>query len=265
MIEMRSMLYLDDGSTVECEVKLPVKHRKNIASIANYLILNSDVNRNLRNRTVFEKIEMLEKEITKKGVNAVIPSSICQRHYYLIKKVMHDESTYPKRALIEAKKKSDKEKLLRKYYKNNFGDEFISVAEGLSNEDKLFTAEKEYELKKIGFSGDRMEMESDTQFANVCADVDAKNRCIEVSAELFNPVYGEEENNTDLYSRLIDHVVALFKEKMGIIPEIHSSNEYGGSDDESFTFSLCLNDQIDTVIKFVNTLEEISGEIIEFS
>lgn len=79
-------LYLDDGTTVDIEINIPGKYKKNIATIANYIILNSRVNTKLGNRPVYEKIEMLETEIEKKGISYVIPSKTSQLHYYLIKK-----------------------------------------------------------------------------------------------------------------------------------------------------------------------------------
>lgn len=68
------VLYQEDGKTVDIELSIPRKYRKYIATIANYLILNSAINAELKNRPVYEKIEILEKKIAEKGIEYVIPS-----------------------------------------------------------------------------------------------------------------------------------------------------------------------------------------------
>lgn len=260
--EYTYVIYLEDGSTIECEIKLPAKHKKNIATIANYLILNSEINRKLKNRTAYEKIDLLEKELASSRLDVVIPSAICQKHYYLMKKILHDKSTYPQKAITAADRKRDKEKILRNYYQKDFEEEFSLLIQGLSNEIMLFEAEKEYELKRLGFKDDGISFvyEDDSIFANVSADVDGKGKKIIVSAELYNPVFGEE-NGSDYYTRMIDKTSQLFEEKMGIEPELHSSNEYGNCIDESISFVLRLNAQIENVEKFLGVLHEISNEI----
>ena len=98
-------LFLDDGKTADVELTIPKKQKKNIATIANYLLMNSEINKELKNRPVYEKIDMLEGLIAEKGIDTVLPSVESQMHYYSIKKYMHDESKYPQKKLIETKKK----------------------------------------------------------------------------------------------------------------------------------------------------------------
>ena len=195
-------IYLDDGKSIECEINIPVKHKKNIATIANYLILKSDINRELKNRPVYEKIDMLEEEINNTSIESIIPSTACQKHYYLIKKILHDESVYPKKKIEKAEKKREKEKILRDYYKKDFQDEFSLLVENLANEDKLFEAEKEYELKKIGFKnsayGLGLVYESQSHFSDVYAEIDEKDRTITISTELCNPFFGKK-NSEECY------------------------------------------------------------------
>ena len=103
-------LYQEDGKTVDIELPIPGKYKKYIATIANYLILNSSINTELGNRPVYEKIEILEEKIKEKGLDYVLPSRRSQMHYYLIKKVFHDESRYPAQALAKSSKKKEKGK-----------------------------------------------------------------------------------------------------------------------------------------------------------
>ena len=102
-------LFLNEGRTADVELTIPKKQKKNIATIANYLLMNSEINKELKNRPVYEKIDMLEGFIDEKGIDVVIPSVESQMHYYSIKKYMHDESKYPKKKLTEMKKKKDRE------------------------------------------------------------------------------------------------------------------------------------------------------------
>ena len=179
-----------------------------------------------------------------------------------MKKILQAKSTYPKKAITAADRKRDKEKILRNYYQKDFEEEFSLLIQGLSNEIMLFEAEKEYELKRLGFKDDGISFvyEDDSIFANVSADVDGKGKKIIVSAALYNPVFGEE-NGSDYYTRMIDKTSQLFEEKMSIEPELRSSNEYGNCIDESISFVFGLNAQIENVEKFLKVLHEISNEI----
>lgn len=100
-------IYIEDGNTVDVEILIPRKYKKNISMIANYLILDSGINSRLRNRPVYEKIEMLENEIEEKGIDNVIPSMCSQKHYSVIKKVFYDEGKYPAKKLFEATSKKE--------------------------------------------------------------------------------------------------------------------------------------------------------------
>lgn len=60
---------------------------------------------------------MLETEIEENGISYVIPSKTSQLHYYLIKKIMHDESKYPAKEINKEMKKSKRKEILRNYYR----------------------------------------------------------------------------------------------------------------------------------------------------
>ena len=190
-------LFLDDGKTADVELTIPKKQKKNIATIANYLLMNSEINKELKNRPVYEKIDMLEGLIAEKGIDTVLPSVESQMHYYSIKKYMHDESKYPQKKLIETKKKKDREKTLKAYYQTYFTDEFSRLLKCLRNVDQLFIAEMEYKLKKLGFEykEDKLEIDidKDLMFDNIGTEIDEKQRKLIISAELYNPFF-EEDN-----------------------------------------------------------------------
>lgn len=253
-------LYLDDGNTVDIQIPIPAKFKKNIATIANYIILNSDVNSMLRNRPVYEKIELLEEEILRKGIDHVIPNKRSQLHYYLIKEIFHDSSKYPKKNIVAAKNKTERKKFLKAYYQTYFEKEFTRLTQLLKNEEKMFILEMECELVKLGFvrGNDILTLESDSCFANIEAKIDEKNKKLELSAELYNPYYGENKNSDELYSSMIDTVSDKFTQIFGKGPCISSSDEYGGSDDVSFTFSYIFEPKILKVEEFILSLNKIS-------
>lgn len=105
-------IYLDDGETVDIEVNLPKRYKKNIATLANYIIINSEINRALKNRPIYEKIDLVEKIINERGIDVVIPSEESQKHYYSIKKYLYDESKYPEKKLNDEKRKTEKRAIL---------------------------------------------------------------------------------------------------------------------------------------------------------
>ena len=257
--EYRYALYLENGDTVDIEINIPRKYRKNIATIANYIILNSRVNSKLANRPVYEKVEMLEKEIEENGFDYVIPSERSQLHYYLIKKIMHDESKYPAQEIREGKNKIERQRILREYYRQDFEEEFRKLTDALAHEELVIAAKLEYELLKEGFvkEEDVFIFESDTIFSNIEANIDVKNKKLVMEAELYNPWYGENEDG-DLYSKLIEKTVSTFSDKYGKEPCIQSSNEWDGSDDESFVFSYIFDPKVDNAVGFLRILEEIS-------
>lgn len=260
--EYRYALYLDDGETVDIEVALPGRHRKNVATIANYLIMNSSINAELKNRPVYEKIEILEDKMSEVDIDYVIPSETCRKHYYLIKKIMHDESKYPRSKINETKTKKERKKILKSYYQTYFEDEFALLTESLANEDKVFVSELEYKLKKIGFykEGDLFLYDHDSIFTNVEAAIDERKRKVTMSAELYNPAYFEK-NNDEEYAELLSRVIDDLTQNLGKAPEIHSSNEWGGSEDESFVFSIEYEPDIQKIEDFLGVLSDISEGI----
>lgn len=255
-------LYLEDGTTADIEIKIPGRCRKNIATLANYIILNSRVNTKLGNRPVYEKIEMLDSEIEKSGINHVIPSERSQLHFYMIKKIMHDESKYPAEKISREKTKSKRKDLLRMYYKQDFEDEFKKLTDALTNEGLVIATRLGYELLKKGFVKveDVFTFEADTIFSNIEADIDVKNKKLFMMAELYNANYGEEQGGTS-YTKLIEEIANIFYNKYGEKPCIRSSNEWGGSDDESFVFSYAFEPKVDNALDFLKTLEEISNTL----
>lgn len=257
-------LYLEDGKTLDIEIKIPRKYKKYIATITNYLILKSTYNSEIANRPVYEKIDMLDKKIGEFGIDKVIPSTRSQMHYIVIRKVMHDESAYPKKKIMEATKKSDRKKILQEYYKKDFEDEYQRLVDILNREESIIAIKLEYDLLKNGFikEDDIFIYESDTNFANVRADIDVKNKKLIMSAEIYNPFYGEEDDNGDEgYSRLIDSVIEGFIKLYGYKPCIRSSDEYGGCDDVSYRFELIFEPNIKYANIFLSNLATISEKI----
>lgn len=252
-------LYLEDGTTVDIEINIPGRYRKNIATIANYIILNSYVNTKLGNRPVYEKIEMLETEIEENGIDHVIPSKRSQLHYYLIKKIMHDESKYPAEKISKGENNTKRKEILIDYYRQDFEEEFRKLTDALTHEEMVIAAKLEYELCKKGFvqDEDAFIFKADTIFSNIAANIDVKNKKLIMEAELFNPWYGEDEDG-DPYSKLLEKTINAFLDKYGEEPCIRSSNEWGGSDDESFVFSYAFAPEVDNAVGFLRTLEEIS-------
>ena len=256
-------LYMEDGNTVDVEILLPRKFKKYIATISNYLILDKKINEKLKNRPVYEKIDMLEEHITEKGIDAVIPSITSQKHYYLIKKIMHDESKYPKKNLDTETQKKKKRDALRKYYVNHFYDEYMILTRGLCNIDMYFIAEAEYKLKQEGFSlkEGQYTIEHDSVFSNVVAEIDEKKKQVFMSAELFNPFY-KEENDSEEYAELVERTYNLFTSYLGTEPSIRSSLEYSECEDESFSFILPIKPNNADIKKYLAVLSDISSQIV---
>ena len=255
-------LYQEDGKTVDIELPIPGKYKKYIATIANYLILNSSINTELGNRPVYEKIEILEEKIKEKGLDYVLPSRRSQMHYYLIKKVFHDESRYPAQALAKSSKKKEKREILKGYYLTHFEDEFTKLVTMFNNEDCVLAAELEDGLLKRNFVKDPLmqengyKFEGETLFASVCAEVDIKRRKLIMSAEKYNPTYGEEN---DSYAELLDKIAEKFEEIFAKEPCIRSSDEWGGSDDVSCEFIYEFDWDIKNVDEFLTALHKIDA------
>lgn len=149
--EYKYETYKEDGETVDWYIKLTGSNKKKMATMANYLIMEGDTNRKLRDRTVYEKIELLEKLLLSKNIESIIPSKTSRDHYYLIKKVFHDESQYPKKKIEGAKTKSEKKRILKEYYENIFEREYNTLVGLLRDDNALFFAEFEYHLVEKGF------------------------------------------------------------------------------------------------------------------
>lgn len=246
-------IYQKDGNTVEVEIKAPRRIRKYIATIANYLILNRTVNSELRNRPVYEKIELLEQKIETLGIDNVIPSDRSRLHYYLYKEILHDHSAYPYDKISTSRKKRDKINLLKNYYQVDFEKEFKKLADALARKESLEAARLMYDLLVAGYKndGNSFFLESDSVFSNVMAEVDLVNGKLIMSAELANPAYGEEN---DGYAELIEQTIEAFTVIFKQEPEVRSSNEWGGSEDESFYFYLTFRPSINNVNLFLQEL-----------
>lgn len=253
-------LYSEDGGRVDIEIVMPKKQRKHIATIANYIILNRQVNANLENRPVYEKIEMLETEIKENGINYVIPSKTSQLHYYLIKKIMHDESKYPAEKIRRGENEAERKKILRDYYRLYFEDEFRKLTDALTHEEVVNAARLEYELLKEGFekAEDVFTFELDTIFKNIEANIDVKNEKLIMATELYNPWYGKDAEGESCLE-LIQKIINAFSDKYGEEPRVLSSNEWGGSDDESYIFSYVFEPEISNAMRFLDALNEVSG------
>lgn len=135
--DFKYALYNEEGK-ICAEISLPGKYRKYIATICNYIILEKEINSNLKNRPVYEKIEMLEREIKEKGIDFVIPSKRSQFHFYQIKEYLHDKCHYPKEKLDNSKTKGEKELLLKNYYTKYFEEEFLELARTMDNVETIY-------------------------------------------------------------------------------------------------------------------------------
>lgn len=260
---------LYDGTKKIAEISLPAKCKKYIATIANYLILETETNARLSNCPVYEKINMLEQEILNRGIEDIIPSERSQLHYYQIKKYLYDESKYPKLRLDNAKTQKEREQVLKNYYSNDFEDEFLNLARTMDDEGTVYEFETYKKLVNLGFRYEKgeftcglgsLEYEMDTVFGDIEANINPKEKNITLSIEVFNPYYGtgrEEE-----YSIILERVKNMFADKFKKCPEMHSSNEYGGSEDESVSFSYDIKMNENNVNKFIDTVKLVSDKIL---
>lgn len=260
---------LYDGTKKIAEISLPAKCKKYIATIANYLILETETNARLSNCPVYEKKNMLEQEILNRGIEDIIPSKRSQLHYYQIKKYLYDESKYPKLRLDNAKTQKEREQVLKNYYSNDFEDEFLNLARTMDDEGTVYEFETYKKLVNLGFRYEKgefacglgsLEYEMDTVFGDIEANINPKEKNITLSIEVFNPYYGtgrEEE-----YSIILERVKNMFADKFKKCPEMHSSNEYGGSEDESVSFSYDIKMNENNVNKFIDTVKLVSDKIL---
>lgn len=261
--ECNYTLFLDDDKTVDVEINLPKKHKRRIATIANYIMIDSEINKKLKNRPVFEKIDLMEDFIADRGIDAVIPSNESRKHYYLIKKYLHDESKYPKKMLDVELSKAKKKKILIDYYKNYFEDEYKILSNSLRDPDMVFVAGFEYELIKRGFEAkdDRLVKDLDNVFAKITSKIDRKARKITLSAEIYNP-FTDEDDGEKKYGKLIENVKNQFSNIFEDAPKLHFSSEYcEGCPDESVEFVYVFDSEIQKVEDFIEGLQVISEKI----
>lgn len=259
---------LYDGTKKIAEISLPAKCKKYIATIANYLILETETNARLSNCPVYEKINMLEQEILNRGIDDIIPSKRSQLHYYQIKKYLYDESKFPKLRLDNAKTQKEREQVLKNYYLNDFEDEFLNLARTMDNEGTVYEFETYEKLVNLGFRYENgefacglgsLEYEMDTVFGDIEANINPKEKNITLSIEVFNPYYGTCKDEE--YSIILERVKNMFADKFKKCPEMHSSNEYGGSEDESVSFSYDIKMNENNVNKFIDTVKLVSDKI----
>jgi len=264
----------DDNEKKLAEIALPRKYKKYIATIANYLILDNEINANLKNRPVYEKIDMLEQVILDKGIDFVIPSKRSQLHYYQIKKYLHDDSQYPKLLLERAKTRKEREQVLKNYYSNYFEDEFLNLARTMDNKGIVYEFETYKKLIKLGFTYEKdgyecnmgsLEYDMDTVFHSIEAYINPREENVTLSVEVYNPYYGtvsDKCNMENKYSAMLEIIEELFVDKFKKRPNIESSNSYGGSDDESITFSYNIKMNENNIMKFINTVKYVNDTLI---
>lgn len=263
--DFKYSLYDEDGKKC-AEISLPRKYRKYIATIANYLILENEINANLKNRPVYEKIDMLEQEISNKGIDMVIPSKRSQLHFYQIKSYLHDDSSYPKKELDRAETRKEREELLKNYYLEYFEEEFLDLARTMDNEDIVYKYETREKLLKLGFvlDKDSLVYDADTSFSEVEAIINPKGKNITLSVEVYNPYYGTTEDVLESekgYNEIIEKVKSVFVDRFKRCPAMESSNDYGGSEDESITFSYNLKMNENNIKKFIDAVKIASDSI----
>lgn len=256
--DFKYALYNEEGK-ICAEISLPGKYRKYIATICNYIILEKEINSNLKNRPVYEKIEMLEREIKEKGIDFVIPSKRSQFHFYQIKEYLHDKCHYPKEKLDNSKTKGEKELLLKNYYTKYFEEEFLELARTMDNVETIYVFKTREKLMELGFTldDDTLKYSIENGLNDVIAEINPKEKNITLSVEVYNPYYGINQTDIDSkhkYNEIIEMVKSIFFDKFKNCPEIHSSNEYGGSDDESITFSYDLKMHKNNVSKFIDAV-----------
>lgn len=251
-------IYQDDGKTIDVEIQAPAKCKQYISTIANYLLMNKSINEQLKNRPVFEKINIIEQESREKKLEEIIPSYECRKQYYVIKKILHDESKYPQKKLEEAKNKKEKKKILSSYYKDYFLDEYNDMASILNSEEKVFEIEMDYILKNLSFERNDAyyEIETESIFSNLQLEVDEKNKKLIASVELYNPFYGEK-NGDDEYEKMLHFAIDQFKKKITEKVRLTSSNEYGGSDDESIEFACDIESNEESIKQFIDAINSI--------
>lgn len=253
-------LYKENTDVVDVKINTPRKYKSYIATLANYIWLDSEVNSSLHNRPVYEKIAILEDIIKKKGIDDIICGVRSQQHYACIKAAFYDSSKYPDKKLHGAKNKTERKKLLTDYYKNNFEDEYRQLINLLSSEARIYETYMEYMLKQHGFTltDEKGKLrDSDTLNNDIEVTIDGNSKKMWISYEVLNPFYAEHPDDTEQYASLLEKYNEALGNILGKDLCVESSNSYGGSDDESITFSACIFsiDKIGNVMTAIKDVE----------
>lgn len=246
-------IYQADDSTIDIEITAPRKIKKYIATIANYLVLNSKINSELSNRPVYEKIELLQEKIESMGIDVVIPSERSRLHYFLYKQILHDESVYPKREILACKKKKDKRALLKKYYQEDFEKEFLKLSNVLSEIELLEAAKLKLDLLRAGYACTEnvFNLEGVCCFTNVCAKVDLINGVLIMGAELISSRNdGKTNEDEKLTEKIKEKFVEIFEQE----PQLKFSDESR----KSVYYYLKFYPNINNVQMFVDKLRTIA-------
>lgn len=248
---------------IDVKINTPRKYKSYIATLANYIWLDSDVNSLLHNRPVYEKIKILENKIDKLGMDAVIVGLRSQQHYACVKFAFYDSSKYPAKKINDAKKKSEKKKLLSDYYKNNFEDEFSQLIYLLSSEARIYEVYMGYMLKRLGFEAtdEKDEYEyNDVTNCTLTVVVDGNNKEMNASYEILNPYYPEEPEDLGKYSLLLEKYEKAFCDIWG--KRVCSDLCGFGCEDESYMCSVNVK-SIDEIKKIMNVIEDVERNIID--
>lgn len=112
------------------------------------------------------------------------------------------------------RQQAKKKLIVRDYYNTYFEDEFGKLIECLSDETTMFEIEMKYRLQQIGFLDRKIGLsyETDMVFGNINAEQNGKQKSVFLSAELYNPLFGEEDKS-NFYSRLIEKTEAWIEQK----------------------------------------------------
>ncbi len=250
----------DEDEKPFVEISCPRRLKKYVATIANYLVLNSEINSILKNRPVYEKICIIDSKIKEKGIDYVIPSARSQLHYAAVKEVFFYNTSYPYRELNVATKKAEIKSLLKDYYEKYFEDEFMTLIEILNSEEKIFAANIRYKLVDAGFDREQNDVfwESEIPY-RIEADVDSKEEKINLSMTLFNPCYGEmpKEESDVAFSKIVENITNQLDANLA---GYDMETGYLGSEDEEVIISYSLPPEISSVKEYVDVLSNLNYE-----
>lgn len=110
-----------------------------------------------------------------------------------------------------------------------------------------------------------LEYDMDTVFHSIEAYINPREENVTLSVEVYNPYYGtvsDKCNMENKYSAMLEIIEELFVDKFKKRPNIESSNSYGGSDDESITFSYNIKMNENNIMKFINTVKYVNDTLI---